>query len=321
MNSSSFLIVLLLVGAALGALLLFSGPSSAPAATSMSTSAGSQPVAPQAATSTESLWVNAGEDRIVGEREAVRLDGSAGSASGGVLTYRWTAKGGLGFFADPTKPSTTYTAPSACDCEQEVTLTLTATNRSGVSSSDSLTLRIRDPLACPERACGEPIAAVRPACPPAVRSTCPTPDVPCAGPCVSQAPSPPVCSQVPVPCRCAEGCAAVWDSAWPQVVSAPRAGDRPTPRIVRQFPSHVSEGSATPLHAVVANPACSSVCFAWSVSQGWLERADTLEPVYHAPLTERAEGERVTITFTIHDSTGQPSYDQIRLQVDNVPSS
>ncbi len=321
MNGSSFLVVLLLVGAALGALLLFSNSSSAPATTSVSTSAGSQTVAPQAASSIEPLWVNAGEDRVVGEREAVRLEGSAGSASGGVLTYLWTAKGGLGFFADPTQPSTTYTAPSACDCEQEVTLTLTATNRSGVSSSDSLVLRVRDPIACPERTCGEPIVVIPPACPTTVRSTCPTPDVPCAGPCVSQAPSPPICSQVPVPCRCAEGCAAAWDSAWPQVVPALPAGDRPTPRIVRQFPSHVSEGSATPLRAMVANPDCSSVCFAWSVSQGWLERADTLEPVYHAPSTERAEGERVTITFTIHDSTGQPSYDQIRLQVDNVPSS
>ncbi len=321
MNSSTFLVVLLLLGAALGALLLFSNSSSAPATTSVSTSAGSQTVAPQASSSMEPPWVNAGEDRLVGEREAVRLEGSAGSASGGVLTYRWTARGGLGFFADPTEASTTYTAPSACDCEQEVTLTLTATNRNGVSSSDSLVLRVRDPMACPERPCGEPIMVISPPCARVARSTCPTPDVPCAGPCVSEAPSPPTCREVPVPCRCAEGCAAVWDSAWPQIVPTLAAGDRPTPRIVRQFPARVSEGSTTPLRAMVANPTCSSVCFAWSVSQGWLERADTLEPVYHAPWTERAEGERVTITFTIHDSTGQPSYDQIRLQVDDVPSS
>jgi hypothetical protein len=72
---------------------------------------------------------------------------------------------------------------------------------------------------------------------------------------------------------------------------------------------------------VVRNPECSSVCFAWSVSQGWLERADTLEPIYHAPLIERAEGVRVTVTFTIHDSTGRPSYDQIKLYVDDAPSS
>jgi len=96
--------------------------------------------------------------------------------------------------------------------------------------------------------------------------------------------------------------------------------DRPTPFIVRQFPTPVAEGSATPLHALVRNPACSSVCFAWSASQGWFERADTLEPIYHAPITARTDGDRVTITFTIHDATGRPSYDQIRIQVDDTSS-
>jgi len=89
---------------------------------------------------------------------------------------------------------------------------------------------------------------------------------------------------------------------------------------VRQFPAHVAEESATPLRAVVTNPACSSVCFSWSASQGWFERADTLEPVYHAPEMAATEAKRVTITFTIHDATGRPSYDQIRLTVDGAAS-
>ncbi len=320
MNSSSFLVILLLVGAALGALLLFSSPALAPETAAVSSSSGSQAVAPQAVSSVGAPWVDAGADRIVGEREAVQLDGSAGSLGGGALAILWTAKGGLGFFADPTRLNTTYTAPSACDCQQDVTLTLTATTRSGESASDSFVLRVRDPIACPERACSEPMV-IAPACPTTVRSACPEPDVPCAGPCVSQAPSAPGCRQVPVPCRCAGECGPVWDSAWPQAAPPLEAGDRPTPRIVRQFPAHISEESATSLRAVVTNPGCSSVCFAWSVSQGWLERADTLEPIYHAPATARAEGERVTITFTLHDSTGRPSYDQIRIQVDNAPSS
>ncbi len=42
---------------------------------------------------------------------------------------------------------------------------------------------------------------------------------------------------------------------------------------------------------------------------------------YAKVMPARAEGERVTITFTLHDSTGRPSYDQIRIQVDNAPSS
>jgi hypothetical protein len=46
-----------------------------------------------------------------------------------------------------------------------------------------------------------------------------------------------------------------------------------------------------------------------------------LEPIYHAPQTERREGETVTITFTIHDATGRPSFDQIRLEIENAASS
>ncbi len=320
MNGSSFLVVLLLVGAALGALLLFSSPAPTPETAAEGSSSGSQAVAPQAVSSASAPWVDAGADRIVGEREAVRLDGSAGSSSGGALAYRWTAKGGLGFFADAARLDTTYTAPSACDCETEVTLTLTATTRSGETASDSLVLRVRDLIACPGRACSEPVV-VPPACPTVVRSTCPEPDTPCDGPCVSQAPTPPPCRQTPVPCRCGGECGPVWDLTWPKVVPPLAVSERPTPRIVRQFSSHVAEGSATPLRALVTNPGCSSVCFAWSVSQGWLERADTLEPIYHAPLIARSEGVRATVTFTIHDSTGQPSYDQIKLYVDDAPSS
>jgi hypothetical protein len=309
MNGNSLVLVLLLVGAILGALLLFSNPSPVPTVALGDASGGDLAMAPQAAASALPPWVDAGVDRRVGERETIRLTGSGRDQAGGTVSYRWTASGGLGFLADPSEPNTTYTAPSACDCQQTVTLTLTVTNRLGISSSDSIVLQIRDPMACPpERSTCGGIAVTLSPCGPAVESPCPPkPDVPCAGPCVSQAPTRPLCSQVPVPCRCAQGCAAAWD--------------RPAPRIVRQYPAHVAEGSSVALRAVVANPACSSVCFAWSASQGWFERADTLEPIYHAPQTERREGERVTITFTIHDATGQPASDQIRLEVDNQPSS
>ena len=280
-------------------------------------------MASQAAVSAASPWVDAGVDRIVGERETIRLAGSGRDEAGGTVSYRWTASGGLGFLADPSEPDTTYTAPSACDCQQAVTLTLTVTNRGGISASDSITLQIRDPMACPQEqsTCGR-IAVTPSPCGPVPQSPCPPkPDVPCASPCVGQAPTRPLCSQVPVPCRCAQGCAAAWDTAWLQATPALAAKDRPAPRIVRQYPAHVAEGSIVALRAAVANPACASVCFTWSASQGWLERADTLEPIYHAPQTERREGERVTITFTIHDATGRPSSDQIRLEVDNQPSS
>ncbi len=322
MNGNSFLLVLLVVGAVAGALFFLSSSSSAPATATAGTTEGSLSTTPQGATPAGSPWAKAGDDQVVGEREAVHLKGTGGDSAGGAVSYRWSADSSLGFFSDTTRPDATYTAPSACDCCQAVTLTLTVTNRSGTTASDSMVVRVRDAMACrSDRGCGCPAPIVPPACPVAVRSTCPQPDVPCAGPCVTEAPIQPACSQVPVPCRCGEGCSATWDSAWPRASTPLALADRPTPRIVRQFPSHVAEGSATSLRGIVTNPSCSSVCFTWSASQGWLERADTLEPIYHAPLTELAQGERVTITFTIHDASGQPSYDQIRLQVDNVPSS
>lgn len=321
MNGNT-LLMLLVVAAALGALLLFSSPSSAPAAATTGTVQGTASTAPQAAAIVSVPWAEAGEDQIVGEREAVHLKGSGGDSSGAAVAYRWSSDSNFGFFSDPTRPDATYTAPSACDCCQAVTLTLTVTSRSGATANDSMVVRVRDPLACRSGCASScPTSVVAPVCPVAVRSTCPQPDVPCAGPCVMEAPAEPACTQVPVPCRCGEGCAAVWDSAWPQGHVPLAAADRPTPQIVRQFASHVVEGSATLLRAVVRNPSCSSVCFTWSASQGWFEGADTLEPIYHAPLTNLTRGERVTITFTIHDESGQPSYDQIRLYVDNVPTS
>jgi hypothetical protein len=325
MNGSSLVVVLLLLGIALGALLLFSTPPPAPAATAVSTGSSSEFVMGQTELA-QPLAVNAGADRTVGERESIRLDGSSRGGSGAVA-YRWTSSSNLGYFSDPTRADAIYTAPSACDCCQDVTLTLFVTDRSGATANDAAVLRIRDPIACPPlRGCGDVALAVAPACPPPpcparVKTLCPEPDIPCDGPCVSYAPDRPACGQVPVPCRCAGECGPSWDSSWPQIVPRLLPEERPAPFIVRQFPTHVVEGSATPLRALVRNPACSSVCFAWSASQGWFERGDTLEPIYHAPTVQRADGERIAITLTIHDATGRPSVDQIRIQIDDAPSS
>ena len=69
---------------------------------------------------------------------------------------------------------------------------------------------------------------------------------------------------------------------------------------------------------MIANPGCTSVCFSWSASKGWFEDADTLEPVYHAPMSDRIGGERVTISLVIYDGYGGRSYDQIRIDIDNL---
>ncbi|MDD5647054.1 MAG: hypothetical protein PHW86_07775, partial [Candidatus Bipolaricaulis sp.] len=215
-----------------------------------------------------------------------------------------------------------YTAPSACDCEDCVTLTLTVFGRDGTSASDRRTLRVRDPLACPtsRTPCGSPPAVVECCTTPAssVVDRCPKPDVPFASPCVSQAPAAPTCSQIPTACRCSQGCGPAWDSAWP-VVSGPLAArDRPRPMIVRQFEAHVAEGTGVRLRGTIANPSCASVCYVWSATKGWFENADTLEPIYHAPWTDRPEGETAIVTLTTYDATPGASYDQIRFRIDNV---
>ena len=72
-----------------------------------------------------------------------------------------------------------------------------------------------------------------------------------------------------------------------------------------------------PIEGHISNPACLSVCFTWSASKGWLERADTLQPIYHAPESDRHGGEPVTITLAVYDSSGGRSYDQIRIHIEN----
>jgi len=68
----------------------------------------------------------------------------------------------------------------------------------------------------------------------------------------------------------------------------------------------------------VSNPSCLSVCFVWSANKGWFEAADTLQPIYHAPESDRRDGETATVTLTVYDSTGTRSYDQIRFDIVNT---
>lgn len=322
MNSSTLLLVLVAVGIALAALFLFPAsepavqPQPAVAQGSASESSGQS----YAGSSFPTLVVDAGADVTVGEREIVRLAGVGYDSTGGPVSVFWTAEPSLGFFSDPRALNASYTAPSACDCEDCVVLTLTVTGRGGASASDRITLHVRDLFACPSSrtACGSPPAVVKCCTTPTMVDHCPRPDVPCSSPCVSQAPAAPACNQVPVACRCSQGCGPTWDSAWPEPETPLAVRDRARPMITRQFERHVAEGTSVRLGARISNPACSSVCYVWSATKGWFEGADTLEPIYHAPWTERPEGETVTVTLTAYDAAPGASYDQIRFVIDNV---
>jgi len=127
------------------------------------------------------------------------------------------------------------------------------------------------------------------------------------------------CGQAVIPCPCTTSdCAATWSSSWPAAPSPGAPGDRPKPRIVRQYPAHISEGSAFELTGTIGNPACVSGCFVWLASKGSLEGVDTLSPTYRAPQVDRAGGERVTISLILYDEFGGQSYDQIRVTIDNL---
>jgi hypothetical protein len=110
-----------------------------------------------------------------------------------------------------------------------------------------------------------------------------------------------------------------WQTGWPfddQAVVHPK--DRAKPSIDRHFPREVREGSSTLLAGTINNPACQSVCFTWSASKGWLENTNTLTPIYHAPESDRLEGETVTISLIVYDVAQGRSYDQIRIKIQNT---
>ena len=199
MSSNSMIWILLAVGAvAVALLLLGSTPDSAvPAETIASTPTTPSSPTTEAAVSIASSAAlpvaDAGADRTVYEREDVRLDGRGYDPSGGRVITHWTAENGLGYFEDPYDPKTIFTAPSACDCDDDVMLVLTVTNASGVSVSDRICLSIRDPIACPiettEMSGTFVVIPTSDVCDP-VKPTCPpVPSQACESPCVSEAPA------------------------------------------------------------------------------------------------------------------------------------
>jgi hypothetical protein len=324
MSSSSTMWILLGVGAALLVALLLLGP----AGSTVSGPGVDQPVA-STSVGTESVTrtvgppiVDVGPDRTVGERETVQLNGQATVPGGGAVTYLWTAEGGLGFFENARSPTTAYTAPSVCDCEENVILTLIVTNARGVCASDSMILSVRDPLNCPEEryeACGSFVTPIDPCRYVGAEAACPAqPSEPCASPCITDVPAYGGCPEPPVPCPCVgDGCEGGWTSNWPFGPQPEHPRDRAKPRIDRHYSASIREGSAVPIVGHVSNPACLSVCFTWTASKGWLEGANTLQPIYHAPESDRRDGETVTITLTVYDSSGGRSYDQIRIRIVN----
>jgi hypothetical protein len=327
MNSSTIFLALGVVVVIAALLLLSPAPEQTTTPVTVASTpsgvVGSEPISRPVGTAR----VDAGPDRTVGERETIELSGSVSLPSGGAVTTTWTAEGGLGFFQNAHSPTTSYTAPSACDCSDEVILTLTAVGANGVRASDSMILSVRDPLACPAEtyeASGSFVTVIDPCYDTSHLATCPAqPSEPCTSPCITDVPASDGCPEVPVPCPCSiDGCEdggiPGWTGSWPFGPQPEHPRDRPKPRIERHFSASIPEKGAMRIRGTISNPACVPVCFVWSVSKGWLEGANTLEPVYHAPESDRRGGETATITLTCYDSSGGRSYDQIRFQIVNT---
>ena len=325
-SSNSTILMIVGVGVALIALLLLLNSSSDP-----TTDIGVAPPpvstaeAYAAVRSSSAPVVHAGLDRTVGEREIIELSGEGSDPSGLPVMYSWTAQGGLGFFENAHSPVTAYTAPSACDCDDMVILTLTVTGVSGVSVSDQMVIAVRDPLACPAptyESSGYYMTVPGDVCQDDIAvAPCPaTPSEPCDSPCISEASADDGCPEPPIPCPCAEDvdCAGLWQTGWPFDEQPEHPKDRAKPSIGRHFPREMNEGGVIALQGYIRNPACQSVCYTWSASKGWLERANTLTPIYHAPESDRLEGETVTISFIVYDTAQGRSYDQIRIKIRNT---
>jgi hypothetical protein len=327
-NGGSATWILVGIGVVLLALLLLSGSNSEPATQTTvdpeasTTIQGSQTVATTGSTSVP--VVHAGLDRTVGERETIQLLGEGYDPSGLPVTYLWTMEGGLGVFADARSPITTFITPSACDCDDCVILTLTVTNSAGRSASDQMVVTISDPIACPTQTYESSGAYALQLCDPCEvddSATCPaTPSEPCTSPCITEVTVDLDCPIAPVACPCAENgdCTQEWQTGWPFDDETTLPKDRAKPSIDRQFPSVMAENGTVVLHGYIRNPACQTVCYTWSASKGWFENANTLTPTYHAPASDRRDGETVTITLTVYDTSEGRSYDQIRIKIQNT---
>ncbi len=321
MNSSTTLVILMTLIALGAAVLLLGTPQTeAPAATTTPSPVTtiSQPTTGSSAPETPPT-VDAGPNLTLSEGERVQLHGQGSSAGGGTLHYRWSVASGQGTFSDPNRLDPVYTAPTICGCEACIPVTLTIMTDQGASATDQLTVRVHgDAVACRSAPRRSPCGATSP-CPPQppiTVSRCQPQPLACESPCVPLITPTPPCPRAPVPC-CSCPCGSAMLFFWPPEERSAAPGDHATPLIDRHYPAWIDEGTTVRLQGTVNNPACTTVCFAWTASKGTFENADTLTPIYHAPSSDRLGGESVTITLTVRDGFGGSAYDQVRLKIAN----
>jgi len=276
---------------------------------------------------------SAGKNLGLDEYETVRLKGEGYDPNDGTVTYYWSVEGGRGTFDDPHRLQPLYTAPIICGCEECIKLTLTVTNAQGVSTTDQMWVHVRgDPIRCPPlattwgpceclpRPCEAPCPPIRPV------KRCEPEPLPCEIPCVPHISPPEPCESLAVPCVCEPlcspceelPCGPLLGFPWTVGVSAPcPPGASPTPLINRHYPAAVNEGGTVQFHGRVSNPGCHAVCFMWTADKGWFDDPTSLNPIWHAPMSDRCGGEDAHITLTVMGACAGRGYDQIRIHINN----
>jgi hypothetical protein len=127
-------------------------------------------------------------------------------------------------------------------------------------------------------------------------------------------PVPPYCAVVPVP-PCPPQPAPLCVPYCPPV---PPLCPQIPPCIDASSAKSVDEGGSIQLHGTVCDPDDNVVSFRWTADKGTFDDPTTLDPIYHAPMTDCCRGEDVCITLTAIDSCCARGTAQILLHINNV---
>jgi len=55
----------------------------------------------------------------------------------------------------------------------------------------------------------------------------------------------------------------------------------------------------------------------WKADKGWFDDPASLNPIWHAPMSDRCGGEDAHITLTVMGACAGRGYDQIRIHINN----
>ncbi|MFC2077388.1 VWA domain-containing protein [Candidatus Bipolaricaulota bacterium] len=270
--------------------------------------------------------------KALNEGESLQLHGTVADSDCNVIQILWEVS--TGSLDDPTSLDPVYTAPMLPGCDGiEVCVTLTALDSCGASASDSFYLTVNNVNYAPSVDAGNELcvdegtsvilqaAAFDPNGDPlSYRWTVTTGsgafEDPTALKAVFHAPMIDDCdgTTVTLTLSAVDTCgAAVCDSVLVRVRNVNRP---PTVDLGPDFA--IDEGAALRLTPVVVDPECEELTYYWTVTGGALDLRDVANPVFAAPLTERCDGDQVTIQVKVVDPCGLTATDTVCVFVRNV---